>query len=335
MSEPLFISASFLERLETCPRSAEYYKLRNRIASGCASGLVFGGILHKALELHYRQSEFNTSKEVLEQKISTLLEQEFSVLSTPPDDHRTLNWAFEIYQHYAARHMSEEIKPLRWAEPVPCKQCKAEQPECLWCNGTGKQSIMTELSFAFELYQHKGTPVIYHGFIDLPVRRGTQNFVVDYKTTSMLGQSFWDDKRMSAQQRGYAYAFNRLTGLPVSGYIVRSIRTAGMPPSIRDGKANRKGEVKSQSTWWEESFGEETYYLDTEDLAEWHTNTISLCEEFFWHRERNYFPRKTQWCSGKFGRCQYFDVCSSRPQDRELMLTSGLYKDKEPRELAQ
>ena len=333
-----FVSDSFLERLSTCPRSAEYYKLHARVASSANAALNTGKLVHKCLEMHYRLQEFNLDQQEISNRVGRLLEREFAATPNPDDDHRNLSWIAELYQRYVQRHEFETIKLMQYKEPMPCKYCSIieqdeQKKDCDWCCNTRKLSLMVEVPFATHLYDYGSIPVFFHGYIDLPCNIGNQLALLDFKTTSMLGQGFFDDKKMSAQQKGYCFGFRETTGMAPLGYIVRAIRTLQPPLWVLNGGESKRGERKNARTWWEESFQEERYILGEGELDEWKQNVIALCDEFFWHYERSYFPRKTVWCVGKYGRCQYFDVCSIFPvADRQIILSSGLYTDKEQRD---
>ena len=43
--------------------------------------------------------------------------------------------------------------------------------------------------------------------------------------------------------------------------------------------------------------------------------------------KRGFFPMEDAWCMGKYGRCEFFEVCTAEPAQREAMLASGLYTD--------
>lgn len=224
---------------------------------------------------------------------------------------------------------------------------------CPWCSGTGHRELMVEMPFVLPLFDWTGwfdshamidihakvnildtdedgdykvsIPVFYTGRIDLPVSVSSNTFILDHKTTGMMGQTFFDKMRMSAQQRGYCWAFEQLTGKKVSGYVANAIRTKEPPQYVTgDPMAGKPKKYANPETWWTESFQRETYYLKSTDLDEWKRNTIAQIEEFFWHYQRGYLPMRTMWCN-QFGRCPYFDVCSLEVPDRGLMLHSGLY----------
>ena len=343
-NDAFFVSASFLEKLETCPRAAQFYKIDQRVSAQDSSAATFGSHIHSGLEMHMRQLEHASDKETTFRKVVWTLEQEFTKEPIEEGDFRTLNWAIEIYKHYVERFEFEGWRPLAYNEPQACPHCVTSRvdkvlgspaPLCEWCNGTGTYKIMVEVPFVLPLGIVDGTQIYYRGFIDLPVLDGNALWSLDYKTTSRLGEDFWADKKMSAQQKGYAWALQEALKRPVTGYVVRAIRTSQMPAGVLAGKPNRvTGEVKKQSDWWNEVFAEERFYLGEDELDEWQQNALALVEEFFWHQKRNYFPRKTMWCAGKYGRCAYYEVCSTfPPQERVHILNSGLYKQKEERTL--
>jgi hypothetical protein len=337
----LFISASFLERLETCPRSAQYYKLDARISIDNAGGLNFGKHIHTAMELYNLHTGMGTDPSQIDSLVADQLTKDFGAHAPVDGDHRDLNWAIETYQRYKRQFEFDSFSLLEYAQPLECKACKDHPTDpCNFCLGTRQRKVMVEVPFAVKLFDYVNDksnlfpvelPIYYHGYIDLPIKINNQLFVLDYKTSSVLGNGFWDAQRMSAQQKGYCWAMRETTKLDVAGHIVRAIRTSKMPATVAQGKPNRNtGNVTSIENWWAEGFPEEKFYLGTNELEEWKTNAISLVEEFLWHYSRSYFPKKTQWCCGKYGKCQYYEVCSVFPEtDRSLILNSGLFKTKE------
>ena len=42
---------------------------------------------------------------------------------------------------------------------------------------------------------------------------------------------------------------------------------------------------------------------------------------------QGYLPKHTKWCVGKYGPCEYKQVCGLEPQYRELSLYSNEYRD--------
>lgn len=330
-----------MEWLQTCSQGAKLQKLDARVSSEVAASMNFGSILHSGLEMHYKQQEFTQDPEEIRSKVAWVFQQEFEKTPNPEDDFRNLNWAMEIYGRFTKKAVDFQL--LKYDTPRPCKYCNKNET-CQWCNGTGHSSIMCEVPFVCKLFDYNSQfshsdaviPVFYHGYIDLPIFWHDKILVRDFKTTSMLGNGFWDMQRASAQQKGYAWAFEETTKQKVLGYSVLAMRVLPPPKNVLEGKTKRDGSpAQSVEDWWNDSIVEQTFFIGQGELDEWKQNAIALVERFFWEYSRGYFPKETMWCSGKFGRCQYYEVCHTYPkEDRETLLQSGLFKDKEQRVIA-
>jgi hypothetical protein len=213
-----------------------------------------------------------------------------------------------VIKRYLAKYESEDFALLSGADGKP----------------------LVELPFAIELYRHttpdgKVIVVVYTGRIDLPIFAEGANWIMDTKTTSMIGSQHWDKQRMSSQQRGYCWSFEQLTGKRVAGYVVNTIRTKEPPLYVQRGEPSTRGKSTNPETWWNESIQRERFYIKPGELEEWRQNTIALIEGFFWHYHRGYLPMETALGCAAYGRCPYFDVCTLAPADRDLFLQSGLF----------
>lgn len=305
----LFIDNSgFVEGINTCTRYLQYKVLNNRISAGEKSSLNFGSALHLALEHRYKHWQNREVDQTYYEQIGELFTKFFSDHPSPSDDWRTMNWAMELTREYNKRYNIEEFS-------------------LLMDKATGLP--MVELPFAIKLYDHGNIPVYFTGKVDLPVSIDNQIWVLDHKTASQIGNQFWDEYRMSSQPRGYAWAFQELTGQKVHGYIINVIRSKDKPQYVIKGKNfTREGKTTTPDQWWKDTFQRERFAIkhDQNEMAEWKNNTIEQVEQFFWHYSRGYFPMKTKWCSS-YGKCPYYDVCSLAANDRGVMLASGMYQD--------
>lgn len=309
----LFIdNSSWVEGMSTCYRYLQYKSLNLRVPATAKPSLSFGSAIHLALEHRYKNYGPNSVTDKYYSEVAEILTSFFDANPPPVDDWRTLNWAMEVVRKYNERYGIEEFSLL------------AED---------GKP--MVELTFSLPLFtwEHPDNevrdgipnkvPIIYSGRIDLPVSLDGKIFVMDHKTTSLLGPQFFTGMKMSAQQKGYCWAFRELTKMDVSGYVINAIRTKEPPQYV---VGNTKQGKYTPETWWAESLQRERYYLGPNELDEWKQNTISLVEEFFFHYQRGYMPMKTHWCN-QYGKCPYYDVCSLPQNDRGVMLNSGLFED--------
>jgi len=296
----LLIDNSFIELLQTCPTSLLYNRLHKRISAFEKPALSFGHAGHLVWEYRYKHCKNNTPKMSDEESQFHLLEKYFSENPPPEDDFRTLNWAAELF----IRRYNEHY-PI---EPFNVLEDDKGQP-------------MTELSFTIPLYDCDvpmfKVPVIYTGRIDLPVLWNSEIIVIDHKTTSMMGDNFWSDLKVSPQQLGYCWSFEQLTGKRCRGFCVNAVRSRPAPE-------RPKGGIEA---WWDENYQRQKFSIEPWQLVEWKNNLIGLVEEFFWHYSRGYFPLKKRWCCGKFGKCQYYDVDDLAPEDRLSWLNSSAFQE--------
>lgn len=366
----LFIdNSSWVEGMSTCYRHLQYKSLNLRIADSEKPSLNFGSAIHLALEYRYTNYCNRPVDSQYYNDIGQILTDFFTQHAPPADDWRGLNWAMEVIRQYNEHREVEDFSLLKYNDGVKCPYCngageitksvkeitkgREELDEegfshhsgikCLWCYGTGKRDIMVELPFAIPLMTYESSdlgtiPVFYCGRIDLPVSIDSRLFITDHKTTGSFEfgvginyKSFWDQMKMSAQQKGYCWAFEQLTGQRVTGYQVNAVRSTQPPLYVLNGTESTRKSGESQmkkkpADWWNESFQREKYILKPGELNEWKNNITTLVEEFFFHYSRGFLPQKTSWCTS-FGRCPYFSVCEMVEEDRGMILNSGLYID--------
>jgi PD-(D/E)XK nuclease superfamily len=293
----LEIDNSFIERLIACPRSLQYDRLLKRIPAESKPSLSFGTAIHAALEWRYKNLK-NASPTVADEQriVDEVLTPHFAAQPTHEEDHRTLAYAHEVLRQYNKRYNSEPFQLLT----------------------DSKGNVMAEMSFCLPLCEVSGVPVYYTGRVDLPVQWDGMIVVVDHKTTSMLGSFYFDGQKVSPQYEGYAWAFEQITQQRVGGYCINAIRTKEMPAKPKSG----------WDAWWDESFGRHKEYLRPGQIDEWHRNTTSLIEEFFWHYNRGYMPMKKKACT-MYGKCAYYDVCYLPETNRPQMLASDLFQNNE------
>ncbi len=308
-----FIDNSTLELLTTCPRALEYSRLFRRISAGAKPSLHFGSAIHLALEWRYRNCRNQPPDMVEESEQSKLMSDFFAQHVPPEDDHRNLNWAVEIIKHYNQNYQIEPFNILVDKDDKP----------------------LVEMPFALKLYEQElnpgiytpnaegdptkifSVPVYYSGKIDLPVMWNDQVTVIDHKTSGVMGDFFFKEQRVSPQQIGYCWSFWQLTGQRPTAFCINTIGSRSPPQKPK----------KGMDAWWAENFFRHKELLYDYQLDEWKNNTIALCEEFFWHYSRSFFPQKKKWCSGKYGLCAYYDVCDLPPTQRSLMLESAQFTE--------
>lgn len=298
----LFLDNSAMESYTTCPRAFQYIHLHEKRASGESSALNFGSGIHAAMQARYTKGELLDGE--TEQSMFNALTKHFTEHPQPEDEYRTLDLATNLVRFYNTKYSCEDFEVCHLSDGTPC----------------------VELPFAFPLTDDHGSPVVffytingqthslrvmYQGKIDMIIKKFNQVYTLDHKTTFQFGKTFWPDQQLSAQHVGYCWSADRLLGIETAGYIVNGIRTR------KPGKTNPLP--------MNEDFERQTYYLTPERKQEWRNNLVAIVKELLYNYSEGTFPMKTKWCIGKFGACQFFDVCSLPSEQRALTLNSGLY----------
>jgi hypothetical protein len=319
----IIIDNSFLELLQTCPRLLEYDRVLRKRTASARPALNFGGAGHLVLEHRYKNygADLNDPVEVLkcEQEQLDILTKHFNATPNPEDDWRNLNWAVEIFiKRYNSRYAVEPFNLLTGSDGKPLVEQSFAIPIAAYeTKEAGGEGVIYPITSLDDIRREIDVPIIYAGKIDLPVSWDGSIFIGDHKTSSVLGDSVWDDLRVSPQQIGYSWAYWRSTGVMPIGFFVNAIRVRPMPDKPKGGHA----------AWWEENFQRLKEYISPDHLIEWEFNTLSLIEEFLWHHGRGYFPMKRKWCCGKYGRCAMYEVCYTPFKQREELLNTSLFVD--------
>lgn len=293
------IDNSSLERFTTCARSAQYYLVDRREPSGLKSALYFGSAIHAALEIFYGEYDGKVTEVLPEflMKVQAAMEPMFPA-NQDVDEWRTLDKAMETIISYVAA-TEFDIFQVYQHDNKPFVEQYFELP-------------MGDILFqeSFDGIYHERLQVMWTGRIDLIVKQDHALWVMDHKTTSIVGQNFFADFLNSSQALGYVWAAQQLLGQEVSGLYLNAI--AARKPS-KTGKPFELGRQK--------------FPYDQSRIEEWHYNTLTLIGDFCANLQRNFFPMETKWCVGKYGQCPYLDICSLPPQGREMVLHSNLYQN--------
>lgn len=296
----LFIDNSFLDKWLCCPRASEYHNVRGRVLSSSRPALNYGGAIHEALATRYRLAP-DLVDTATEAAMSNVLTEWFAAKPNPPDDYRQLELAQKTIQSYNSLYRCESFRLLTL---------------------DGKPAV--ELPFVFRLYTshmlaetYGPIQVLFCGKIDLLIEQDGVRWVVDHKTSSIFGDQHFRGLSVSPQMLGYVRGWQKTTGELVNGFIVNSIKVP--KPTKKDG-------IKIEPTT--DYFNRMPKAVAEYELEEWEFNTIDLIEEFLWHYSRDYTPQKKAWCMGKYGPCEFFEICElARPADRLVMLQSDMYTD--------
>jgi hypothetical protein len=124
---------------------------------------------------------------------------------------------------------------------------------------------------------------------------------------------------VSLQYPGYVTGLiETIKGIDMpKGFCVNAIRSANAPGRPRGGI----------DAWWEEGFQRYKEYITPEHLVRWRQSAIGITERFLFHYDKGLMPEERRSCVGKFGPCQYGDVCDLPKSQQEIMLSSDMFVD--------
>ena len=298
----LRIDNSSLEKFTTCARSAQYYLIDKRELSGPKPALHFGGLIHLLLELRYRDypsTLTNEHKMEIIQRAEPVILKFTERFGTVEGDHRTPARALDLLIAYLGFYDNEPFSVHLGTDGKPFVEQYFEIP-------------LGEIEYD-SLYQgvhYKTIKVMWTGRIDLAVKTDSGLWVMDHKTTSMLGSTFFLDFVNSSAAIGYSWALQHIFQQPVQGLMVNAL-------AVR--KPSRTGTPTE--------FERQMVPYSQERIEEWKHNTLILVSDLLSHLDREYFPMETKWCVGKYGPCPYLDVCTMPPSMRLTILNSSQYED--------
>lgn len=339
----LVIDNSSLEVFTTCPQSAYYKLVLKREAHARNAALTFGGALHEGLE-KFLHNQFNADRgpvlknEADEEENQAILKF-FTENPAPLDEYRTVQNALAVLAAYRQRAalpdyqweiQSDATGPIierafelpfgavtvndwikmSWAMELPTPAPRSQLQIDKWNNG----------QFVWVEQVH----IAWSGRIDAIARCGNPNVVrvVDHKTTSIMGDSFMQDFQISNQVLGYVWAARQLwPDLDVSAFCLNAIhfkKPTGSGPITAPGPRGGPSAL---------SFVRGYYEYSPQRLEQWAENCLAIVSDFIHCLVRDFYPLATKWCFGKYGKCQYHDVCvQDDPKVRANMIHSDMFK---------
>jgi hypothetical protein len=203
------------------------------------------------------------------------------------DDYRNGGYAKEVWNTYTKSYPNEPFTVLRDAEGALC----------------------VEKSFAVPICNVNGIPVIWCGRMDLIVQWPDEPpSPLDHKTSAMGGETVWEQYSNSTQQTGYVWALQQLLGVKCESYCINLILTRRLTKTGAGVECVRQRFTVQQPII--DSFPE---------------HVAGIVDHMFRCFEKEHFPMHTAQCTRKYGRCEFLPVCKLAPDQRESILSTGLY----------
>lgn len=278
--------------------------------------LVFGGAVHEGLEhFHKGMSMDDALDKALEFANPTETDEEGNIikqgatLNEVADEKRNIDRLRELlimYElDYSQRMDKFNVQPDTDGTPMVEKSFRLPLGSFT--------AYLPEIDSEGRLvnWKERTIQLMWEGKIDLiDCDDNGELWVVDHKTTSVMGKQFADDLMRSSQMLGYCWAVKQMTktlGKPVKGVKINAI-------ALRKNGFDFERFPISLSEW---------------AIDEWWTETLFACEDIavklieFLDTGRAVPSRIS--CVSKYGKCPFFDCCQTSPIVRSQFLFDDDY----------
>ena len=268
-----------LTMFQTCPA-----KYRLRIVDGWTSrgrsgALGFGSALHYGLAEWYRTGG-NISK-------ALLAINDGWPADMPIDDWRTKEKCVTTMIDYAKRYPQETFKVVGAPDsPVVEVAFTLDTGLYLPCPCTPETTEMA--SETCTICGHPREPIEYGGIYDMLIEFSDHLYVVDHKTTSIMGNGYFNQFKPNNQMSGYIWAASKMSSKRVAGAFINGI-----------------GVYKSSAT----KFEREITSRSQAGLDEWLINLWHSCCAIDTCNRKGYWPLHTNACT-LYGLCEFHAVHS-------------------------
>lgn len=150
-------------------------------------------------------------------------------------------------------------------------------------------------------------PIEYGGIFDGLIEFSHQVYILEHKSTSVMGAYYFDQFKPNNQVCGYMWGGGELSGKKVVGALVNAI-----------------GVYKAGATKFERHI---TSRSDAA-IAEWKRNVQTTCAEIKFHERNGFWPLRTMACT-LYGKCEFHSVHVLEHVDERLKrLENDFVKEK-------
>lgn len=259
----MIIDSTALTTFQACP-----LRFRRRMRDGWRSryqsnALGFGSAIHAGLAEWHRGNGLVAALQAVEQNWKD---------PESMDDYRTLSKCLEVMTEYSKRYPKEVFI-----------------------------TKMIEVPFQLDLGVRcfDGEPIEYGGIFDGLVDHTGQVFILEHKSTSMLGSQYFNQFRPNNQVTGYVWAAQQLSGANVAGALINAI-----------------GVYAKGATKFERQLTSRTQF----EIDEWKQNVKHVCDEIRRAELNDTWEMRTNSCV-QYGRCEFLNICQlGQAKERQRLL---------------
>jgi hypothetical protein len=352
----LLLDNSTRQNISMCPRFAAYKHIWKREKAGVtAKGCGPGKAIHAALETRYRTCGGKRPTDEQQAAVIDALHKAYGDEQQPDgDDYLNPQRLAEVVNQYRVGcryEMGKAGKNGIYQFPgygdEGFEVLAVELPFAVVLGKlTAPPNMIVDHPQAVRVGPVAVIPLIYIGRSDLVVRfqeRG-ETVVVDHKTGRRFDNSTVVHWTVAAGPKGYARCIPQWIAEGID-HLPQAVREAMLPFEPERKRLAAAGVTAingfmlnqltirnvSDLTRCKEaptSFHRHQVFYDSHVLDEWRADTLNWAASWLrWSAERSW-PLNDNRCSSHFGMvCPYYEVCSSPPDQRDLVLSTDLYQD--------
>ena len=294
---------------QTCPAKYDLRIRQGWTSRGKSAALGFGGALHAGLATWYKTHDLGQS---------LLSIGEVWKDDQPIDDFRTKEKCITTMIEYSKSYPHESFQVVGAPDnPMIEVPFTIELGRCVpfcgdWTAADGTEHHgcgVMQHGFENEVCEKCGEPlepIEYGGIFDGLIEFSHQVFILEHKSTSVMGASYFNQFKPNNQVCGYIWGAGQLSGKKVVGAMVNAI-----------------GVYKAGAT----KFNREITSRSEGAITEWKKNVQSTCAEIRFHERHGFWPLRTMACT-LYGLCEFHSVHVLEHQtEREKRLENDFVKD--------
>lgn len=291
---------------QTCPakydlRIRHEWQIRRK-----SPALGFGSAFHSGLAEWYRGNGIAAAINAIESVWSDAI---------PTDDHRTLEKCKRTFIEYCQAYPHENWLVIGGPDsPLVETPFTVETGMFLPCDDLtciGSQNIAPGSEAATRdkcgVCRADREPIEYGGILDLGVDFSGMVYVVDHKTTSMMGPLYFNQFKPNNQMTGYIWGCAQLSGKRVAGAIINAVCIT------RGGKVDFKRNITTRTQT---------------DIDTWLRDVYAEACDIRYHERTGHWPMRTNACM-QYGMCEFHSVhVLSHPREQLAILEQDYIKDR-------
>jgi hypothetical protein len=296
---------------QTCPAKYDLRIRQNWTSRGKSAALGFGGALHSGMAHWYKTHDLGQALLAIAGGWNE---------DVPVDDWRTKEKCITTMIEYSKMYPAESFQVVGLVDgnpmievPFTIEMDGLRVPFCgRWVDVFGEEhpgcGYMVR-DFTATVCPQCGAPlepIEYGGIFDGLIEFSGQVYILEHKSTSVLGSTYFNQFKPNNQVCGYIWAAGKLSGKKVVGALVNAI-----------------GVYKASAT----KFEREITSRSETALLEWKKNVQSTCAEIRFHEHHEFWPMRTMACT-LYGRCEFLDVHVLEHQaEREKRLENDFIRE--------